>query len=445
MLKRMIGLSLLCVAGHAHSATLNLIVNTTADENGTNNSACSLREAVTLISSGKLGVVEENTTTKVITNGYGGCGVMKTAQITTTDDKGVTTTKLGVASDSDTYTAIIELENGQIYELNPTIGRLDVKQSMSIRAKTLDDVNDPQGLKAPIIRATGHHGIFRVNDEKTAANSVIAFAINQINLEGCNSSGTNTNVCESLGGVIINNESLTLSKVRIKGGYAVSGGAIYNASSDARLVTNDVEFSGNTATNGAAIYVEQSGISINRSLFQKNTATDSANFGAVIWMATQGKAFDTDVIARTNTIANSTFTNNTAYASNLVRDMRIVSSTIVGNRGGVYLDSTGLANLANSIVAGNTAADCHFSASNQAYINHVVYVTGCEQSAADHITGATKITNTGTTTLFADANNDQICDKPPANGLLCPLRAGKNDFLAFFKPRMLMSYTNRFQ
>lgn len=444
MLKRMIGLSLLCVAGHAHSATLNLIVNTTADENGTNSSACSLREAVTLISSGKLGVVEETTTTpKVITNGYGGCGVMKTAQITTTDDKGVTTTKLGVASDSDTYTTVIELENGKVYELDPILGRLQIKKSMSIRAITLDDINDVQGLKFPIIRATGRHGLFKVDDEKTDATSVIGFSLNQLNLEGCNTAGTQTAVCESRGGIIINNESISLSKVRLKGGFAVSGGAIYNASSDARLVTNDVEFSGNKAENGAAIYVEKSGLLINRSLFQKNTATATANFGAVIWMATQGKELESDVIVRTNSIANSTFAANTAYASNLVRDMRIVSSTIVGNVGGVYLNASGLANLSNSIIAGNGAHDCEFAAGNQAYINHLLYNSGCGQSANDHITGSTQLVNSGSTTLIADANNDQVCDKPPAMGLLCPLRAGKDDFNALFKPRLLMSYTRR--
>jgi rhombotarget A family protien len=126
-----------------------------------------------------------------------------------------------------------------------------------------------------------------------------------------------------------------------------------------------------------------------------------------------------------------------------VRDMRIVSSTIVGNLGGVYLNATGSANLANSIVANNGSNDCHFSAVNQAYINHVLYNSGCGQSAGDHITSSTQLATSGSTTLIADANNDQICDKPPANGLLCPLRIGRDDFNASFKPRMLMSYTRR--
>jgi rhombotarget A family protien len=446
MLKRTIGLSLLCVAGHAYSANINLIVTTTADENGTNSSACSLREAIALINSGQLNVVSESTTLpKVVSNGYGGCGVLKTAQITTTDDKGVSTTKLGVATDSDTYSSIIELENGKVYDLTLPAGRLQIKKAMTIRAKTLDDVNDAQGTKNPIIRA-GKTGIFQVNDEETDSTKVITFSLEQVNLEGCNITGTQTAVCATQGGVIINNEILTLNKLRIKGGWAELGGAIYNASADARLSTSNVEFSDNKALTGAAIYVEKSGLNINRSLFQKNTATDTANFGAVIWMATQGKVLDSTSFSRTDSIISSTFTNNTAYASNLVQDMVISSSTIVGNSGGVYLNSVGLANLANSIVADNGTADCTFSATDQSYLNNTLYMNHCDQTPiAGHLFNSKKISNTGDETLIADANHDLVCDKPPMVGLLCPLRAGVDDFNAYLKPRLLADYTSILQ
>lgn len=448
MLKRTIGLSLLFVAGHAYSANLNLIVTTTADEDGTNSSACSLREAITLISSGKLGVVEESTTTpKAVTNGYGGCGVMKTAQITSKDPTtGVETTKLGVAPDSDTYAPIIELENGKIYELTLPNGRLNVKKTTTIRAKNIDDVNDPQGLKNPIIRTANNYGLFRVNDDDTDSTKVFTFAIEQVNLQGCNMSGKKTQVCENQGGILINNEVTTLNKLRVQGGLATLGGAFYNASSDARLVTSNVEFSDNQAATGAAIYSEKSGITISRSLFQKNTATDTANFGAVIWLATQGKVLDAQSTGRADSIVSSTLVNNTAYATNLVQDMAIASSTIVSNRGGVYLNSAGLANLANSIVAGNNGADCTFAAADQSYLSNVVYSDSCDQSPlSGHISQSKKISNTGDETLFADANNDQVCDKPPLVGLLCPLRAGVNDFNASLKPRLLVSYTSLLQ
>lgn len=65
----------------------------------------------------------------------------------------------------------------------------------------------------------GKDQIFHIdNDDK----SQITVNLQEVSLEGCG-----TSVCASLGGIIYNNEKLTLQSVSLKGGRADKG-AIYN-------------------------------------------------------------------------------------------------------------------------------------------------------------------------------------------------------------------------
>jgi rhombotarget A family protien len=432
------------MAGHAYSA--NLIVTTTEDENGTNPDACSLREAIALISSGKLNTVNESTTDPY-SNGYGGCGVNKTTRkdVPKLDDKGdpvtengkpVLENKLVVADDQEAYAAVVELSPSETYKLS--LGRIDIKKSLTIRNSQLDDINDDQGLKNPIIKVTTPNGMFKIQPDGV----VISVSFDQVNLQGCNSDGTRTAPCEENGGLIISNENLTFNKMRISGGYAKNGGVIYSSSKDAKITATNVEFSDNKADqNGAVIFMSSPTMLLSSTLFRKNTLGSAADSKAsVVFLSEQGSDSADLGSSRFTQVINSTFVENAAYALNLVRNMSINASTIVNNKGGVYFDSIGAANLANSIVAGNQSADCTFSARDQSYLNNSLYITGCDAAISTHLLSMKKLSNTGNELLIADANNDGICDKPPAYGLLCPMRAGASDFLAFMKPRLLSDY-----
>ncbi|RYZ92461.1 MAG: CSLREA domain-containing protein, partial [Moraxellaceae bacterium] len=103
MLKRTIGLGLLCMASHAYSA--NIVVNTLDDEDGVNNDKCSLREAINLIN-------QTDANGKIPTAGYAGC------------------------SGTDASPSIV-LEAGKIYTLNKQV---DIKKSISINI--LDDFSN---------------------------------------------------------------------------------------------------------------------------------------------------------------------------------------------------------------------------------------------------------------------------------------------------------------
>lgn len=444
MLKRTIGLSLLCMAGHAYSA--NLIVTTTEDENGTNPDACSLREAIALINSGKLNTVSE-VTTDPYRNGFGGCGVNKTTRkdvqkvdkdgvlLTDADGKPILENKLVVDDEQEPYSNVIELEASKIYDLS---SRIDINKGLTIRSASLDDINDDQGLNNPIIRMIAQDGMFKIQPD----DAIISVSFDQVNLQGCNADGTRTTPCADNGGLIISNENLSFNKMRMSGGYAKNGGAIYSSSLDAKITATNVEFRENKANqNGAAIFMASPSMILGSTLFRKNTLGTAADaMASVVFLSEQGASSSQLTAARVTQVLNSTFVENEAYALNLVRNMSINASTIVGNKGGVYFDSAGAANLANSIVAGNQGADCTFSARDESYLNNSLYISGCDAALSTHLFSMKKLSNAGNELLIADANNDGVCDKPPAYGLLCPMRAGESDFLAFMKPRLLSDY-----
>lgn len=442
MLKRTISLSLLCMASHAYSA--NIIVTTTADEDGTNPNACSLREAIQLINGET--IRDPNDPSKEIykdllnsTAGYGGCG--------------------GKDAVSDVfYSAIIDLPFGKTYLLDSEI---KIRRSLTLRSDNLSSDGfgssrrDGLGVNNPVIRAVGRHRLFDIDDDSLEASSVQSVIIQQVNLEGCAVTDPSVAFCETNGGIIINNENLSLSTLRVKGGRADQlGGAVYSTTPQSSVTLTVVDMQNNTAPNGAALYFDLPNFNIGGSYFSKNNVPANTD-GVVIFVKNgveQKNAAGVDVVVTTRTglIADSTFYKNDAAVIDLREGMVINNTTLADNRAGVrFMASRGGANLANSIVAGNTQFDCQFNTGDQSYVNNNLFMSGCDQTLSSLQTSQTQISGTGDTMLFAEQVDGQ-CAKPPARGLLCrpqpvattvpELQDGTEVFNPYLRPRLLTEY-----
>jgi rhombotarget A family protien len=438
MLKRIIGLGILCLASQAYAA--NIVVTTTADED-IDNDQCSLREAIIFINLNKLNDIGEN-------SDYHGCGGRAT-------------------KDDDAYLAIIELKAGETYTL--TQGELVINSSTTIQSSTLSDISDREGGNNPIIRTKLPHRLFNIVDRSTSAGHSMAVEFNQVDLQGCGAFDQGCTMASN-GGLVLSSDPVTFSRLRMSGGRANHGGALYLSSPlDGRATFKSVEFFNNQAVQGSALWLAAPNFSMERSLVRDNKHPDTARpandpYGYAIYV-NKANAIKPDVNStyRTGKIESSTFYNNEGRALNIVRNMSVVSNTIIGQKqGGVFFDSEGLANFANNIVAGNSAKttlaedgnlqndDCIFPAKIEddgSYLNHNVFEFGCDRKATDFVEGQIKLdllaTSNTSERLIADRNDakqEGRCDSPTFDGLLCPLRRADKDFTASFKPRLLLKY-----
>ena len=188
-----------------------------------------------------------------------------------------------------------------------------------------------------------------------------------------------------VGGAIDNGENLTLTNVTISGNTSDSGGGIYNSGS---LTLTDSSISGNVASNyGGGIYNDGSLTLIN------STISGNTSFQG-------GGIYNADSL----TLINSTISGNTSnYGGGIYNTgaLSVTNTTISDNSavsgGGIFTITGGLnggnpANLANTIVAGNTATDL------TADVNGAV--TGSNNLIGDG-TGMTGLTNN-------DAGHNQV-------------------------------------
>ncbi len=414
MLKRTIGLGLLCMASHAYSA--NIVVNTLDDEDGINNDKCSLREAIELIN-------RTDASGKIPKEGYGGC------------------------SGVDASPSII-LEAGKTYTLNKQI---EIKKSLSINI--LDEYSNStkfNGENNAVIQAKGAHRLFVIDDQNpNIANLTVS--MNQVDLVGCGKDKSSAS-CDTYGGLIFNRENLVLSYGRLSGGLAsVGGGAIYNEGiaestnntiSAGQLTLSNVYFEKNKAPQGAAIFSVQPRHEITNSVFRENEATNGTN-GTIIYVNRPNEVNSEGGGIRTGNITNSTIFSNKGRVANLLDGMTINNSTIIKNTAGVYLNSAnGEANLSNSIVAENGSNDCILESGNKAVTNNIVYKNGNCDSNTETTNPNRKLA--ANVKLLANVDiGDKLegqCDKPSKDGLLCPFHYEKEIFNGFFKPRLLTSY-----
>ncbi len=400
MFKRLISLGLLCLTFEAHA---NIVVTTTADENGANASACSLREAIAITNSSDL------------TKGFGGC------------------------LNPDGSTVII-VKAKSTYPVN---SELLLTNSVTIQSSTAGDINGSDGTDNPVIQAIGSHRIFNI--KPTATGAIPAVAITNINLNGC---GVSTG-CDTQGGVIINQGSLALSSMRIYNGVADRGGAIYNENTGKLTITN-AELKSNTAKDrGAAIYTIQPAFSITNSLIRDNKVQNSAETG----FAVHTEKNDVSVGKPVAAITGSTIYNNSAAAINIVPGILIDSVTIIGNKGGVSLSAPPLivttttnptttytSALSNTIIGNNNGADCTFLAGDKTPIDHLAYTNTCKAPSGVYGTFADGQDLSGQTLIAGDssvADGSAICALPPTAGLFCPFHIYAGAFTGYFLPRLI--------
>lgn len=257
---------LLALGTGVQASLFNTInVTTTADEDGTNPAACSLREAVEAV----------NTLAP-----YGGCPT-------------------GLAF----YKNVIQLEADD-YVL--TRGQLVVKREMILvgkdkNAATHQDQIDPMTrskprrvrpdlVEDPAQGPVGTSITADVVNRNRLINSIAELSVRDVVLNGTNMDASGANPVDGNGGVIYASAALNLSNVVIRGGLvsdslssvsgAGNGGAIYLTGDGSVLTLNDVTLESNQAANsGGAIamlcsldlnpYAAHT-ISIKRSLFKAN-------------------------------------------------------------------------------------------------------------------------------------------------------------------------------
>lgn len=412
MLRKSIGIGLLVCSAQGYA---NVQVTTT-DDVVKDDGVCSLREAVSFVTS------YLNDPTKK-TSGGNGCG----------------------SSDASTLNQVIELQPDKTYTLNSEIV---IQQSIILQTQNTTLLQDAStGVHNATIFAGGAHRLFTIDDGR-ADISQKTVTFNQLNLQGC---GTGT--CAAQGGLIFNRESLTLQTSTLSNGSATLGGAIYNAglvtgnntSSAGVLTITGSIIRGNSADTGAAIFTEQPLYQISRSIIRDNVTRQAG--GAVIYSLNRfdDATTSTSGFNRISYLVNSTLFGNSGYLANVRDGVYLNNVTAVKNTAGLYFDAPmGKAHLSNSILVDN-GTDCQFAAGDQSlFYNNLVTradATGCGPGQANNPN--TDWSSLPRNKLIAGtAVESASCDLPPADGLLCPFNTPKDQFLGYFRPRLLSSYTS---
>ena len=397
MLKRGIGLGLLCISGHAFSA--NITVNTTEDVIKAD-TQCSLREAVEYVNQG------------MPEAGYNGCG----------------------GKDS---TAKILLEANKEYVLNSQIRISKDMDFSSSYEKDVTDVENVVGKKNAIISMSGKDRLFHIekiiDSSVTTTPAMLSVSFTEITMKGCGQS-----VCADQGGLIYNTESLVIINGQLLNGIARQGGAIYNAGAyEANKVLSSVLISstlikGNKAEQGAAVYTEIPSYLIQQSVIRDNEVVGLN--GSVLESRDQ---YSEEVLKTFGSVApfgviNSTIFNNKGYVVKIFDAMQVNNVTMILNTLGLIVNAPYKKGyVANSIVAKNGTQDCTIEAGGEAMqISNNLYSSGC---------GGFKSTALGNIQLIAGATTEGKCDYS-TGGILCPFAEVYSLSLGYFLPRILPSY-----
>lgn len=405
MLKRGIGLGLLCITGHAFSA--NIVVTTTEDVVKADDQ-CSLREAIEYVNKG------------MPEAGLNGCGGKES-------------------------TAIIELKGKEEYLLKREIPIAQTVAIKSVYDTNVTDTENKAGLLNAVIKASGNHRLFNIkkviiptgDSKKDEANKDTKIIVNlsELTLQGCGA-----NLCEKTGGLIYNNEQLTITHSRLLNGTAEQGGAIYNAGipdiknynwSSVNIVSSFIK--GNKATQGGVIYSEAPQFAVSKSVIRDNetTNTNGSLFEAKAPFSeevSKGLVFEKEFRG----IFNSTIFNNKGYVIKVLDDMQVNNITMILNSMGLIVNAPNKkAYVANSILAKNGSQDCKIVAGGEANrITNNLYSVGCAGTGAQAL---------GETQLIAGASTEGKCDLS-SKGILCPYNPAEESVISYFKPRLLESY-----
>lgn len=404
MLKQSIGIGMLCVAGHAYSA--DIIVNTTEDVEK-DDKVCSLREAIKYVNN------------KLPKEGYYGCG-------------------------GENSTSFILLEKNAIYKVGSS---LSIEADLTIKTSYETNVTEEAipGLNNATIKMSGQDQIFYIDNK--IGDKIAVVNLTEVNLEGCSQQQ-----CADKGGLIYNNENLQLSYVKLLGGHAGQGGAIYNVvkNTDFPVYTSYVSIdnsliANNQATEGGAIYSQAPGFKITNSVFSGNETTSTASANIYSEAETDTSKFSTFPL-NIFTISNSTFFKNKGLVANVTDGMGLNNLTIVANTSGLSFDATrAKAYLSNSILLGNPypvsspASDCSFSSSDSSILLNNLVTANCGNGSAVY-----KNQIWSGTDLFAgnDVEGDCLSLRDNKVAILCPFKRAEKTFLGYFRPRILLSYSN---
>ena len=383
MLKKSIGMALLCMAAQAYSA--EIIVTT--------------REAVEYVNRG------------LAKEGYMGCG-------------------------GENAIGTIILKEKTTYVLNKHI---PIKKSVTIKSIAEVDgefssTDKVMGLYNAHIQMKGTDNLFRIsNDEE-----LIQVNLKELDLEGCGKSS-----CAEQGGLIHNKGKLIIDYSRLYKGAASQGGAIYNVGKFGQNLIAFVEIKtslieNNQAQQGGILYsqlpyflVYQSVLKNNQTL--NNNATNIYTVGQVDNPA--------DIQSINAEVLSSTLLKNKGALINVIDGVGINNLTIVDNTGTALRMNApnGKAYVANSIILRNGAQDCQIETTDKSTIHNNLVTASCG-------TGDAAYPNqiwTGTR-LFAEASDQSegVCLNLKQNNdaILCPYSVPKDQFLGYLRPRILLNY-----
>ncbi|MDH0719169.1 rhombotarget A [Acinetobacter junii] len=421
MFKRTLACALFAITGHVYAADIQVTTLVDEDKDYT---VCSLREAVFFLN---------NRAKKEYENGYHGCG-------------------------NKDASSIIVLQRDKEYSLNKS---LELKVGMTITTATSGDFNDnKKGANNATLKMVGSDRIFFINDE-SVEKELILVNLNELNLKG---SATKLND----GGLIYNREALNIQYSRLSSGNATRGGGVYNAGilSDTEKTAGIVRISnsileGNKADKGAVIYSEMPRYLISQSVIRDNIGT-SAIDGAILFVQTGFRDETTGAAlqSRFAGINNTTiFQNKGGYVANIREGMIVNNITMIKNAAGLYLQApkwtskttTGettteekfpSAFVSNSIIVDNGTTNCVTSSDDESVVQSTLTTSDCNLHApAERPNFMWDKNNLKHKLIAGDSVEKDICDAPPADGLLCPFTTPKDQLVGFFKPRLLSSYS----
>ncbi|WP_151814007.1 rhombotarget A [Acinetobacter junii] len=421
MFKRTLACALFAITGHVYAADIQ--VTTLVDEDK-DDTVCSLREAVFFLN---------NRAKKEYENGYHGCG-------------------------NKDASSIILLQRDKEYSLNTS---LELKVGMTITTATSGDFNDnKKGANNATLKMVGSDRIFFINDG-SVEKELILVNLNELNLKG-----TATKLND--GGLIYNREALNIQYSRLTSGNATRGGGIYNAGilSDTEKTAGIVRIGnsileGNKADKGAVIYSEMPRYLVFQSVIRDNQGT-SAIDGAILFVQTGFRDETTGVAlqSRFAGINNTTiFQNKGGYVANIREGMIVNNITMIKNAAGLYLQApkwtskttTGettteekfpSAFVSNSIIVDNGTTNCVTSSDDESVVQSTLTTSDCNLHApAERPNFMWDKNNLKHKLIAGDSVEKDICDAPPADGLLCPFTTPKDQLVGFFKPRLLSSYS----
>lgn len=421
MFKRTLACALFAITGHVYAADIQ--VTTLVDEDK-DDTVCSLREAVFFLN---------NRAKKEYENGYHGCG-------------------------NKDASSIIVLQRDKEYSLNKS---LELKVGMTITTATSGDFNDnKKGVNNATLKMVGSDRIFFINDE-SVEKELILVNLNELNLKG---SATKLND----GGLIYNREALNIQYSRLSSGNATRGGGIYNAGilSDTEKTAGIVRIGnsileGNKADKGAVIYSEMPRYLVFQSVIRDNQGTSAVD-GAILFVQTGFRDETTGVAlqSRFAGINNTTiFQNKGGYVANIREGMIVNNITMIKNAAGLYLQApkwtskttTGettteekfpSAFVSNSIIVDNGTTNCVTSSDDESVVQSTLTTSDCNLHApAERPNFMWDKNNLKHKLIAGDSVEKDICDAPPADGLLCPFTTPKDQLVGFFKPRLLSSYS----